>query len=236
MYVAICDDDRAWSKKFSRLVRDHADRISLELEVICFENEDKLFSYEGFPIDALFMDIQLGNRDGIDVAEQVNKKWEKCQIIYLTNYLYYATEIYNTRHVFFALKEQFSDRIGEIFQKLLHVQQQSEKKLVFSVIGGSEVVLAPDEILYFERVKRVTVIKTVWGEHEVWTKLRDIMDMLPELDFVRCHNSFIVYFPAVRELLKDSFIMNDGSKIIISRSHVKETKEAFARWALTQTS
>ena len=65
-------------------------------------------------------------------------------------------------------------------------------------------------------------------------KISDIYDKLPKLDFVRCHNSYIVYLPAIRELQKDEIIMEDGTKIVISRSFRKEVKQAFSRWALTQ--
>ena len=61
------------------------------------------------------------------------------------------------------------------------------------------------------------------------------MVKLSEVDFVRCHNSYIVYMPAVRELGKGCFILKNGTKIMISRSHMKRVKMAFMRWAMTQT-
>lgn len=60
------------------------------------------------------------------------------------------------------------------------------------------------------------------------------MEKLSKMDFVRCHNSYIVYMPAVRELGKGCFILKNGTKIMISRSHTKAVKTAFMRWAMTQ--
>ena len=112
--------------------------------------------------------------------------------------------------------------------------EQKSERLIFSVVGGKEVILAPEDILYFERSGRVTRIVTVWGNYEIWDKLKDVMDKLSEVDFVRCHNSYIVYMPAVRELGKSCFILKNGTKIMISRSHMKGVKAAFMRWAMTQ--
>ena len=48
-------------------------------------------------------------------------------------------------------------------------------------------ILAPEDILYFERSGRVTKMVTVWGNYEIWDKLKDVMTKLSEVDFVRCH-------------------------------------------------
>lgn len=61
-------------------------------------------------------------------------------------------------------------------------------------------------------------------------------EILPSLDFVRCHNSYIVYLPAVREMEKGAFTLKDGTSIMISRSYMKSVKSAFMKWAQTQIS
>ena len=70
----------------------------------------------------------------------------------------------------------------------------------------------------------------------MWDKLSALIERLPEPDFVRCHNSYIVYLPAVREMLADVFLMDDGREVMISRSYRKIAKAAFMKWAVTQMS
>ena len=224
MQIGICDDDKIWQKNAGNIIEDYGKKTGTEIRVHCFTSSEELTSWPGPSLDVIFL------------AAQINQKWKDCQIVYLTNYLYYATEIYHTDHVFFALKEQFGERIGEIFGKILHELAQSREKLVFSVIKGKEISLAPADIICFERSGRKTNIITVYGTYEIKEKLAELMKQLPEIDFVRCHNSYIVYLPAVREMLSDLFILNDDRRIMISRSYRKSTKEAFMRWALTQIS
>ena len=97
-------------------------------------------------------------------------------------------------------------------------------KLYFSLIGKGEVVLMPGDIYYFQRVKRVTIIHTVWGEYEIWDKLDDIYKKVSGMDFIRCHNSYIVYLPAIREKQKNTFILRTGTRIGISRGFAKATR------------
>lgn len=62
------------------------------------------------PIDVLFLDIEMPDINGIETARAVNEKWSMCQIVYLTNYLFDATEVYHTAHVFYVLKNQFEQK------------------------------------------------------------------------------------------------------------------------------
>lgn len=188
----------------------------------------------GAALDLLFLDIELGEENGIAIARRVNEKWKHCQIVYLTNFLFYATEVYQTEHMFFVLKEQFERRLEEIFQKFFHQTRQKERSLIFSVIGGSRLCLAPDEILYLERLRRVTRVVTVWGDYAIWDKIDVLEQKLPKPDFLKCHSSYIVYLPAIREQRKSEFLMKNGDQIAISRSYLKKVKEGFLKWALTQ--
>lgn len=236
MIIGICDDDRMWCRKAEYLLETFTEEREIPAEIFCFQNSEELFGYQGEPMEVLFLDIEIKDENGIELAEKINSRWENCQIVYLTNYLYYATEVYHTVHVFFVLKEQFEQKMGEVFSKLLHELDQRKKNLIFSVMGGKEISLFPAEILYFERIRRITVIETVWGEYKTAEKLSEIQKRLPQPDFVRCHNSYIVYLPAAREITRNAFLMENGTEILISRSYAGKVKEAFAKWALTQIS
>lgn len=234
--VGICDDEHKWCEYAKKLISNYADTIERNMEVLVFSSRKEILSYEGEPIDAVFMDIQLKKESGINVASELNKKWMNCAIVYLTNYLFYATDTYQTEHVYFVLKEQFEQRLKEVFDKLIHLEEQGDKSLCFELLGGKNVCLAPNEILYFERETRRTYIHTIWGKYETWQKVGEIEKILPEIEFVRCHNSYIVYFPAVRELNKNTIVMKDDTEITVSRSYIKKVKNAFAEWAVTRMS
>lgn len=240
MVVAICDDDVLWGKKAKNIVLEYGKSISEEMEVYFFQSDKELLNYTEKPLDVVFMDIVFEENgrekeiNGIEIAKEINQRWATCQIVYLTNFLFYATEVYETEHIYFVLKEKFEDKIHDVFEKLRHNAEQKTRKYVFTEIGCNEIVLSAEDIRFFERSKRETRIVTKWGSYLTWEKISDIYDKLPKLDFVRCHNSYIVYLPAIRELQKDEIIMEDGTKIVISRSYRKEVKQAFSRWALTQ--
>lgn len=80
------------------------------------------------------------------------------------------------------------------------------------------------------------MVHTTWSTFEIWEKIDEVVEMVPPLDFVRCHNSYIVYLPAVVKLEKDCFVLKNDIQVMISRGYAARTKQAFARWAATQIS
>ena len=234
MIIGICDDDKIWYRRAEGLIEQYAEETGQEVALCYFPDTEALLAYEGAPLEALFMDIELNGENGVKAALQVNAKWAHCQIVFLTNYLNYATDVYEAEHVMFVLKEQFAERLGSVFAKIAHEREQHRKQLCFVCVGKQTVYLAPDEIYYFERRGRKTIIETVWGSYELFDKIEDIMKRLPEGEFVRCHNSYVVYLPNIKEAKSGTFQMRNGQMITISRGYEKETKTAFMRWVRGQ--
>jgi len=226
--IGICDDEPGWIQKSQELLSEY--------ETVVFPNKNKILTYDGLPLDAVFMDIELAGENGIEVASLLNKKWPDCLIVYVTNYLFYATDAYTTKHIYFVLKEQFEVRLGAVIEKILEHQKQAEKKWRFDVIGGSskEVLLSSNDIWYFERDKRRTRIHTGWGIYEIWNKINDLEERFSHKNFVRCHNSYIVNFSAVREISTSFIILSDGTQVPISRFYSEKTKQKFAIWAASE--
>lgn len=231
--IGICDDEQSWHDEAKTIIEEYAKKSNFPVELEFFYGREELLRYNGLPLHAVMMDVELEADNGIRVAAVLNEKWPECAICFVTNYLFYTSDSYEAEHVYFVLKEQFAKRIGNIFHKIIHMQEQVQKTLFFEVIGGNgkNISLSPKDILYFERKKRRTQIHTIWGTYEVWDKISDIEKQLSEPDFVRCHNSYIVYLPAVRELSMTSIIMKDDTVIAVSRNYAAHTKRVFTRWA-----
>ena len=234
MRIGICDDELIWQEKARQTLEEYIIKMKIEYSITVFSAREEILSYEGYPLDLIFMDIDLAEESGIEVAGRLNKKWPGCQIIYLTNYISYATEVYETKHTYFVLKKEMEERMAQVLKRACDKMAQKKEKIVLAVVGGEAVYLDIDDILYLERDRRYTLVHTVWGSYRVKEKLDELLFMLPETDFVRCHNSFVVHLTKMKEMWKDRFLLEDGQEIMISRRYLKKTKEAFAKWSALQ--
>ena len=53
------------------------------------------------------------------MAQSMKQYAPFCQIIFLSSYLSYATEVYETEHIYFILKSQLHQRIGPALHQAL---------------------------------------------------------------------------------------------------------------------
>lgn len=206
--IGICDSDVGWHRRMEEILgkAECITRISREMEH--FYGEKELLLYTGDSIDLLFMDVKLKDGNGITLAGQINGIWPECQIIFVAEDLSSAVDAYETDHAYYILKDQAADLI-------------------------ERVLLAANEIIYFERRKRVTVVRTTVGTYEVRDRLDVLEKVLFPEEFVRCHTSYIVYLPAVRAVEGNSFLMQDGSWVPISRGYQKTVKRYVNVWLRT---
>lgn len=229
MRIGIYDSDKCWCEQIKAIVEDYAKQILFDVKVHTFGKKTEIMNHGtsvSFP-DVLFLSMDEDGTNAIDIAKEINEKSKECQVVFYSDNLKYVTEVYSTVHTYFVLKDQLEERIGEIFHKIFEKQREKKKRHIFSVIGGKKVVLSSEEIIYFERVKRTTRVVSSFGTYEIRDKLDDLITSLPQQDFFRCHNSYIVYLPAVREVSKGNFVMCNHDTVAISRSYLKAVKELF---------
>ena len=84
MVIGICDDDKKWRESCKRTFIGFSTMIDMGMEVMCFSTAEELLEYKETPLDAVFLDIELGRANGIFVAKKLNKVRPNCKIIYMT--------------------------------------------------------------------------------------------------------------------------------------------------------
>mgnify|MGYP004577318465 CR=1 FL=1 len=217
------------------MLMEFANITHVDIEIRCFSTAEELLEYKDIPLDAVFLDIELGRTLGINVAKKLNETRPSCRIVYMTNYLHYATEIYNTEHIWFVVKKHFRDKIGEIINRILRELENKNSRLVLKTMKNELISIVLSDICYLEKEKRGTRIVTVWDEYHVKERLSEIIPQLSELDFSQCHNSYVVNFHHVKEMQKDVYLLYGQSEkeqiVQISRRYVQKTREDFLKWS-----
>lgn len=232
--IGICDSDLEWHERVVTILKKMERITGISRELEHFYGEKDILFYSGIPMDLLFLSVELKDGNGITLAKQINRIWPECQIIFVAQDLSGAVKAYETTHVYYIVKEEAETLIEKALDRALEMvisgMHQRSKKVLLSVIGGEQVLAAVNEILYFERRKRVTEVITTVGTYEIWDKLDTLEHALFPEEFVRCHSSYIIYLPAVRAVEGNSFLMQNGSWIPISRGYQKIVKRYVDTW------
>lgn len=225
--IAICDDQPLHGEVTAKAVADCVGDAESEIRV--YERPEDLLSEikkTAYVPRIAILDIRMEGLDGISLAKQINGRCSSCAIIFLTAFLEYATDVYDTEHVYFIVKSELKDRIGAAIEKALRTKPVSSPALYYHADASVQTIPVAD-VLYIERCLRKTKLQTktdtLWSNSLPNSFLKDDTAW----SFIRCHHSYWVNFRHIRTMNNDSFILDDGSDIPITRTYRKAAKAQF---------
>ena len=227
--IALCDTESEYTDKAKETIEKYINSLSERFKILVYNKPKELLTdirnKKIAPI-MLYIDVELDNGNGIEVVQKVNKLSKECRVVYLTRYLKYATEIYDTDHFYFVKKGELKDRLPLIFEKYKEEIEQNDNYIGMPLKNNKYAFINLKDILFFERQGRYTIIHTVDDVYKTKFTLNDIEEKLNAEEFVRCHNSYIVSLNNIKEYQRDRFTINEY-KVPISRQYQVSTREIF---------
>jgi two-component system, LytTR family, response regulator LytT len=202
--------------------------------------------------DLLFLDIEMPGLNGFKVVEQLAKKDELPQIVFVTAYDQYAVQAFDVNAVDYILKPVEKLRLEKAVQRakkqleseavvnyriknlLSMIKPSGQKRSKLLVKDKNRNILVDSEEVIFANVSDGVIsvaTKDITGE----ANYRTLEDLQQDLDpdiFWRVHRSFLVNINKIKEVVpwfNRTLQLKMGDKketeIPVSRSHSKRLKE-----------
>ncbi len=204
--------------------------FSNSLEALDFLRENK--------VDILFSDIQMPDITGIALLKILSKK---PLVILTTAYSEYAIEGYELEVFDYLLKPISFERFLKSVEKatlrlttndtekaIINVQASQNQEVVPNFIfikdGTKLIKITLDEILYIEGLKDYVSIYTKDKKIVSLQTLKSLEMQLPQNQFIRVHNSYIIAFKAIEVVDKERILIGKNY-IPISDTYKKAFKE-----------
>lgn len=231
--IYLLDDDPVFLRTFSRALEQFLSRQSHPFHLSAFTDGSTLLTQAGSArqLDLLISDIDLNTEatSGLMVAQQLRRRFPDCSIIYLTAFLEFATEIYDTRPLYFILKEEYMHRIPAAMQ--IFFRDYTARQDILSVTSGRDrCVLRLRDLIYCERVGRKTNLVCTDRQLLVPDPISELMDKLPANRFIICHQGYIVGLAYVESYRRYLISLSTGRELPISRARYDAFQKAFAAY------
>lgn len=117
--IAVCEDLKLHQKYLSDKIRQFLDA---PCQISVFSSTEDLkdfFATNNTAFDIIFMDIELGDGSGIQLSEEINRRYPMTQIIYITAYSEYSSDVYKTNHTWFIDKQKIDTYLPLALDKAL---------------------------------------------------------------------------------------------------------------------
>ena len=225
LQVVICDDDPVMQQHLRELTEEILASETLALRTALSPGE---LDEQARSAQILVLDIQMPEQDGIALAKSIFRENPDCQIVFVTGFVRYVSDVYDVPHVATVMK----DRLGEQLPKFLlraarQARMQAAKWMTVQIRGKEERVLASN-VCYLERSGHVTRVYLQNGQClQTREKLDSLISRTGEPTLCRCHVSYAVNLRWVSSLEGQGFRMQNGERLPISRIHLHNAREAF---------
>lgn len=227
--IGICDDDYAFCGQIEQYVKNAAEVLSLTVEPEIFLSAEDYLKYlsENPPLDILFLDIELGQTDGIAIGQKIRAQLENevTQIVYVSAREHYAIQLFQNRPMDFLVKPITQSDITRVltqYQRLF-----SHKKYFFEYhIGKAFRRIAEDDIMYFQcESKKIRIFTKRKTDEAFYAKMSELDKQLNPDKFLAIHKSYIVNINYVSEYRLKEVIMTSGAVLPISQAFRKEVQQ-----------
>lgn len=230
--IAICDDDIIITGEIDVMIQKIARKNVVKIDTEVFwEGKCILESIEkGKCFDIIFLDIEIGEEDGITVARKIREMDKNVLIIYVTSHESYMRESFEVRPFRFLVKPVEVESIELCFQEAYEEICSNDSYFRYTYERLSHKILIR-EILYFESKRRKIYIITQKGVFEFYGKLNDVEKSLTysKVSFLRIHQSFLVNYKHLEVLGYDFVILDNGKRISISEDRRKHISEQYCK-------
>ena len=239
---ALIVDDEALARKFiRRMLKDDRD---FEIIGECSNGKEAVAIIKKQSPDAVFLDVQMPEMDGLAVLESIGIE-RLPEIIFTTAYEQYAVRAFELHALDYLLKPfdqpRFKDaikyakerfrsgrhndgrtQISALLENIKNKPQHLERLVIKS--GGRITFLRTDEINWIEADDKYVHLHTSQARPMVRQTLSAMEEQLDPAKFRRIHRSAIVNIERIAELQplfsgEYSILLQDGTKLTLSRNY-----------------
>lgn len=208
------------------LLEQYIAKVSDFSLIAAFENPiGALTLLEHEAIDVIFCDIEMPELTGIDFLKTLNKA---PVFIFTTAYSEFAIDAYTFGVCDYLLKpitfERFSICVERI-NKIIAPQPTSDSDFIFIKDGQKHIKIILNEILYIKSDDDYIHIVCLERKLIIYERLKNIITQLPNNQFIRTHNSYIVNINHVNSFQKDK-VKIAGIDIPISEKYKDSVRQA----------
>ncbi len=214
MKILICDDEIQYVSDLEVHVHEYMCNRFIAHEVVTATSASQLVGKD-MRFDLAFLDIQMGETDGISLAKELQKHNSKITIFFVTNFDEYQDDAMDLR-AFRFFSKPFD--VARLYSGLDKAMEYIDKAYVDIFLYGDNAQqrILIDDILYITRENRKIVVKTTKQSFTIRQGFDELCQKMPPLFFYQVHKSYVVNLHYVKQYAYSELFLTDGTRIPVA--------------------
>lgn len=229
--IGLCDDELYQIKVNGLFLKEIAFKNDMDLEYHGFSDGMQLRKYlANRELDILFMDIDLGNESGVELAAQLSKQYPKMVIAFVTGHREFMEEAFEMDAMGYLVKPYEINRMERVLQKsLLQVsalkQSVREPELIVNDENIRKKIQCKD-IIYIQRQQYKSMVVTGQRQYCVYEPITALVERVGE-GFIRVNQSEVVNMSYISTIEGNTIKLKNGMEMSMGRTFKKEALQKY---------
>ena len=190
--IAICDDDEFMLKEMTNEIEKvmkeqrvayQCDKYTESRKLLEQMNEEKY--------NLLFLDIEMPNKDGFQVAQEIRRKFVSTMIIFISNYESKVFESYEYEPLWFIRKSDLKEMLPKAIMKFMSKIAEEDIYYEFQT-GANKKVVKEKDIIFMECNLHEITVKAVSEDFNIYGSLKKLEIEFTQFGFIRIHKNYLV--------------------------------------------
>jgi len=227
--VAICDDQTKDLQRIKSVILATAKELWIEKSIVIslFSDGKSLYkSNSENPYDLLFLDIEMPEWNGLELARRLCIGNPKPKLIFVSSHESWVFDTYEYMPLWFVRKDALERDMKKALLK--YFQLTSKRKISYKIKQGfSYKNILIKDILYIECSGHKLTLKTVRGEdYQLYGSLQTIENELAKYDFIRVHRSYLVNQAYIKDIEKTDVLLEGNAAVPLGKDRRRKVREA----------
>ncbi len=166
----------------------------------------------------LLLDIHLKDGNGTEIVEHVPSS---TNVVFTTSDPTYAVEAFEVNALDYLIKPVTPERFANTLRK---IEGRNNEQTILIKADFQYYKILVSEILYINSNKDYLTLHTKNKKYTFYGRMKNIINKLPDDEFMQCHRSYIVNLGKVKAYGQNYVVIND-TEVQVSNSNKKEMME-----------
>lgn len=237
--IAVVDDEIAFVHKIRQELFDFLRENAIMCQICPYTNSAAfLLDHNQNAFDLIYLDIDMPEINGIDLASEIRKKSTETCIIFVSGYSHLVFDTFQYAPYRFIRKKNIYPELLQSIQSYCNDIYQKKQYIKFQLANKEVCSICITKIMYFYSLRHDVFFVTESGESIKLANRAYTMDSLEQkmesFGFIRIHKTYLVNYRYIYQILEGEVLLapfQDGKieRLPLSARRIVETKLKFQR-------
>ena len=235
LHIALCDDNSQFLSLLEGHIRQECAKLiakERKFHILPpFGNAEEVLTYiKDHPIDLLFLDINLPNMSGFDLAKILCQEHRDTLIVFMSANDHFVYDCFEFSPFAYLRKNCIAEEIPRVLARIAEKSSQPTKQIMLATKDGNLSFFVKD-ILYIESKHNYFVVNCLYGKsYTCRGTLSQVEEAVSQFNFYRVHSAFLVNLEYVDRIVENSFVLIKGQSVPVAQKRMVDFRKTYSAY------